>query len=121
MIADDLKGKRIAFAASGGLDSCTITHWLASRGVEVICITADIGQPDETSFEEIGRRMRVCGAKNFVGIPLVREMAEIGLGVIQAQARYEGDYWNTTGAGRVVTVRLTDRGRAALDLRGTVQ
>ena len=105
MIADDLKGKRIAFAASGGLDSCTITHWLASRGVEVICITADIGQPDETSFEEIGRRMLVCGAKDFVGIPLVREMAEMGLRVIQAQARYEGDYWNTTGAGRVVTVR----------------
>ena len=26
----DLKGQTVAFAASGGLDSCTVTRWLAS-------------------------------------------------------------------------------------------
>jgi argininosuccinate synthase len=55
MNVNDLRGKKIAFAASGGLDSCTITHWLARRGVEVVCFTADLGQPDETNFEEIGK------------------------------------------------------------------
>ena len=32
----DIRGKRIALAASGGLDSCTVTRWLADQGVEVV-------------------------------------------------------------------------------------
>ena len=30
---EDLKGKTIGLLASGGLDSCTITHWLKENGV----------------------------------------------------------------------------------------
>lgn len=104
MLVQNLAGKRVAFAASGGLDSCTITHWLASQGVQVICMTADLGQPDEISMTEIERRMRACGATDFVALPLGSATAEMGLNVIQAQACYEGRYWNTTGAGRRVTV-----------------
>jgi len=104
VLVQNLAGKRVAFAASGGLDSCTITHWLASQGVQVICMTADLGQPDEISMTEIERRMRACGATDFVALPLGSATAEMGLNVIQAQACYEGRYWNTTGAGRRVTV-----------------
>ena len=32
----DLKGKTIAFLASGGLDSCCAVHWLMKHGVNVI-------------------------------------------------------------------------------------
>ena len=46
----DLKGQTIAFAGSGGLDSCTITRWLTEEGVKVVCYTADLAQPDETDF-----------------------------------------------------------------------
>ena len=103
MNAADLKGQIIAFCASGGLDSCTITHWLTGCGVNVVCVTADLGQPDETDFESIGTRMRACGAVDFVGVPLQQQIAEAGLQGIQAQSCYEGRYWNTTGIGRQVT------------------
>ncbi|MCI0702473.1 MAG: argininosuccinate synthase [Planctomycetia bacterium] len=100
----DLKGQTVAFAASGGLDSCTITKWLAENGVKVVCFTADIGQPDETDFGEIEKRMRACGAADYVAIPLHDMIAESGVEVIQFQAKYEGAYWNTTGIGRHVIV-----------------
>ncbi len=105
MNVHDLKGERMAFAASGGLDSCTIVHWLSANGVKVICMTADLGQPDETSFDEIGKRMLASGADAFVGMPLQETLSEIGLAVVQAQACYEGRYWNTTGAGRQAIVQ----------------
>lgn len=104
MKASDFVGKQIAFAASGGLDSCTITHWLTSQGVEVICMCADLGQPDEADFDAIKQRMIACGAADFVRLPLLAAMAEMGLEIIQAEACYEGRYWNTTGAGRRVIV-----------------
>jgi argininosuccinate synthase len=100
----DLKGQTVAFAASGGLDSCTITRWLTDNGVKVVCFTADIAQPDETDFGAIEKRMRACGAADYVAVPLHDMIAESGLEVIQFQARYEGAYWNTTGIGRHVIV-----------------
>jgi argininosuccinate synthase len=100
----DLKGQTVAFAASGGLDSCTVTKWLTENGVKVVCFTADIAQPDETNFGEIETRMRACGAADYVAIPLHDVIAESGVEVIQFQARYEGAYWNTTGIGRHVIV-----------------
>lgn len=100
----DLKGQTVAFAASGGLDSCTVTRWLTENDVRVVCFTADIAQPDETNFDEIETRMRACGAADYVALPLHEMIAEAGLEVIQFQARYEGAYWNTTGIGRHVIV-----------------
>lgn len=101
---NDLKGQTVAFAASGGLDSCTVTKWLTENGVTVVCFTADIAQPDESNFDEIETRMRACGAADYVAIPLHDMIAESGLEVIQFQAKYEGNYWNTTGIGRHVIV-----------------
>jgi argininosuccinate synthase len=99
-----LKGKTVAFAASGGLDSCTITRWLVDNGVNVVCFTADMAQPDESDFDTVRTRMLACGAKDYVRIPLHDAIAEAGLDIIQAQAYYEGRYWNTTGIGRHVIV-----------------
>lgn len=101
----DLKGQTIAFAASGGLDSCTITHWLTENGVKVVAFTADLAQSDETDFGAIEKRMRACGAVDFVGMPLQKEMAEAGIAGIQAQTLYEGRYWCTTPLGRQVTTK----------------
>ncbi len=100
----DLKGKTVAFAASGGLDSCTVTKWLTENGVTVVAFTADMAQPDETDFAAVEKRMRACGAADFVAIPLHDMIAEAGVEGIQFQARYEGAYWNTTGIGRHVIV-----------------
>ncbi|GAC1336718.1 MAG: argininosuccinate synthase [Isosphaeraceae bacterium] len=104
MVVGDLKGKTVGFAASGGLDSCTITRWLTDEGVRVVCFCADLGQTDEPDFGAIRERMLACGATDFVVLPLRDAMAEAGVQMIQAQARYEGQYWNTTGIGRHVIV-----------------
>ena len=46
----ELQDKNITLiggAVSGGLDSCTATHWLTSKGFDVTGGTVDLGQPDE--------------------------------------------------------------------------
>ena len=101
----DLHGRTVAFCASGGLDSCTVTHWLTEHGVRVISFTADLGQTDEDDLGAVAERMRACGAVEAHVLPLRREMADAGLLAVWAQARYEGGYWNTTPLARYVTVR----------------
>jgi argininosuccinate synthase len=104
MHLSDLKGQTLAFAASGGLDSCTITRWLTEHDVKVVCFTADLAQPDEPDFDSIRKRMLASGAADYVPLPLHDAIAEAGLKAIQAQACYEGRYWNTTAIGRHVIV-----------------
>lgn len=105
MNIDTLKGKTIGAAVSGGLDSCTITKWLVDNGVNVVCFTADLGQPDERDVSEIRERMLACGAEEAVIVDAKAALAEEGIRLIQCQAMYEGGYWNTTGIARHVTVK----------------
>ena len=103
----ELKKKDVTIvggAVSGGLDSCTVTHWLSSKGFAVHCYTVDLGQPDEESLDAVRDRMLRCGAKKVQVVPGQAALADAGLKVVQAQARYEGGYWNTTGIARPVTV-----------------
>jgi len=95
---------KIGGAASGGLDSCAATHWLASKGFSVHCYTVDLGQPDEEDLDAVRVRMLGCGATAATIISGQEALADAGLKVLQAQARYEGGYWNTTGTARPVTV-----------------
>ena len=104
----ELKEKNINVvggAVSGGLDRCTITHWLKEKGFTVKGYTVDLGQPDEESLDAITDRMIACGAETAQIVPGQEPLADAGLKVIQAQARYEGGYWNTTGIARPITVR----------------
>ena len=91
-------------AVSGGLDSCTVTHWLSANGVKVHCYTVDLGQPDEENLDAVADRMIACGAEQAHILDGKEALAKAGLKVIQAQARYEGGYWNTTGIARPITV-----------------
>ena len=100
----DLKGQKIMLAVSGGLDSCTITHWLVEQGVEVVAYTADLGQPDEKNIEDVRDRMLASGASKMILEDLIDPICRVGLQLVQSQARYEGGYWNTTGIARHVTV-----------------
>ena len=62
----ELKDKKIEIvggAVSGGLDSCTVTHWLSAKGFVVHCFTVDLGQPDEESLDAVRDRMIACGAQ----------------------------------------------------------
>ena len=96
--------KSIGGAVSGGLDSCTVTHWLNDKGFSVTCYTVDLAQPDETELTDIKKRMIGCKAVDAVLVSGTEALAEAGLKVVQAQARYEGGYWNTTAIARPVTV-----------------
>ena len=99
-----LKGQTVMMAVSGGLDSCTITHWLTEHAIDVVAYTADLGQPDEENIEDIRTRMLACGAREMILADLKGAICQAGLQLVQAQARYEGGYWNTTGLARHVVV-----------------
>ncbi|MFA5188881.1 MAG: argininosuccinate synthase [Patescibacteria group bacterium] len=100
----DLEGQTVAMAVSGGLDSCTVTKWLTEHDVNVVCLTADLGQPDEKNILNVKRRMLACGAKEAIIVDAKKQLVFAGLYAALAQLKYEGGYWNTTGIGRFVTV-----------------
>ena len=97
--------KAIGGAVSGGLDSCTATHWLNEKGFSVTCYTVDLAQPDEIELTDIKKRMIECEAFDAVLVSGTEALAEAGLKVVQAQAKYEGGYWNTTAIARPITVQ----------------
>ncbi len=100
----DLAGKKIGICVSGGLDSKTVTARLLEEGLDVICVTADLAQPDETDIGDVVVRMAATGAEAVI-VDLKDAMAEACFDVLRAQATYDGGYWNTTGIARAVTVR----------------
>ena len=44
MNVEDLEGKTIALAASGGLDSCTVTRWLVEHEPSLVEAYAAVGR-----------------------------------------------------------------------------
>jgi argininosuccinate synthase len=106
MNARSLSGQTIAFAGSGGLDSCTITRWLTDLGIRVVVFTLNLGQPDDPDLELVRQRMLASGAAEAHVLDGREALAREGLAVIQSQATYEGEYWNTTGIARHVTTEL---------------
>ena len=105
MNVDQLKGKTIGAAVSGGLDSCTMTRWLVNHDVKVVCFSADLAQPDEKNINDVRHRMLASGADEAIIVDAKDALAEAGLKLIQAQSKYEGGYWNTTGIARHITVQ----------------
>jgi argininosuccinate synthase len=103
MIISQLKGEKVAVCVSGGLDSKTVTRRLLDEGVDVLCFTADVAQPDELDIADVKARMDPCGAET-VAVDLQNEMADACFEMIRSQASYDGGYWNSTGIARAVTV-----------------
>jgi argininosuccinate synthase len=104
MTVTDLKGLIVGACVSGGLDSRTISKVMIEAGVKVVGFSADLGQPDEKNINDIKKRMAPCGVETII-VNLKQEMAEACFEVIEAQAMYDGGYWNSTGIARAVTVR----------------
>jgi argininosuccinate synthase len=101
MNINELVGRKVGICVSGGLDSKTVAHILRSRGVDVLCFTADLGQPDEDDISGVIDKMAPTGVETFV-VDLKEDIARGCFEVIKAQATYDGGYWNTTGIGRAV-------------------
>ncbi|OVE76232.1 argininosuccinate synthase [bacterium E08(2017)] len=104
MNINDLKGEKAGICVSGGLDSKTITKKLVDLGVDVVCFSADLGQPDEEDISAVVEKMAPCGAETII-VDLKDEMAEACVMAVKAQAMYDGGYWNSTGIARAVTVK----------------
>lgn len=104
MLLKDLAGQRVGICVSGGLDSKAVTARLRQAGIDVLCFSADLAQPDEKDMSDVLRRMDATGAVTTL-VDLKESMAEACFAVLKAQATYDGGYWNTTGIARAVTVR----------------
>ncbi len=104
MNISELQGEKVGVCVSGGLDSRTIARKLVDAGVDLVCFSADLGQPDETDIADVVRRMDPCGVKTVI-VDLKKPMARACLEVVRTQAMYDGGYWNSTGIARAVTVR----------------
>jgi argininosuccinate synthase len=104
MTLSDLKGLTVGACVSGGLDSRTIAKVMMDAGVKVVGFSADLGQPDEKDINDIKKRMAPCGVETVI-VDLKDAMAEACFQVVEAQAMYDGGYWNSTGIARAVTVR----------------
>jgi argininosuccinate synthase len=95
-------GKTVGVCVSGGLDSKTVCKKLVEEGVSVLAFSGDLGQPDEDDIQNVKNRMATCGVDTVI-VDLKEQMADGCFDIIQAHARYDGGYWNTTGIGRYVT------------------
>jgi argininosuccinate synthase len=100
----DLQGEKIGACVSGGLDSKTIAKKFKELGLDVVCFTADLGQPDEDDINDVVEKMAPCGVQTVV-VDLKKPMADACLDVVKYQAMYDGGYWNSTGIARAVTVK----------------
>ncbi|PRP91231.1 Argininosuccinate synthase [Enhygromyxa salina] len=103
MLLHQLEGKRVGICVSGGLDSKTVATRLRQAGVECVCFTADLAQPDEDDIEGVLDKMRPTGVETII-VDLKHDMADACFRMIRTQAMYDGGYWNTTGIARAVTV-----------------
>lgn len=104
MTIDDFKKDKLGICVSGGLDSKTVTRKCVDLGIDVVCFSADLAQPDEEDISDVVEKMAPCGAETII-VDLKNEMAVACLEMIKAQATYDGGYWNSTGIARAVTVR----------------
>jgi len=98
----DMADELVGVCVSGGLDSKTVSKRLIEAKVKVLAFSADLGQPDEDDIQNVSKRMATCGVDTVI-VDLKDAMAEGCFDVLQAQAKYAGEYWNTTGIGRFVT------------------
>ncbi|MFO7871001.1 MAG: argininosuccinate synthase [Kiritimatiellia bacterium] len=104
MTIEELTGEKLGVCVSGGLDSRTVAKRCVEAGLETLCFTADLGQPDEDDIGAVTEKMAPCGVKTVI-VDLKREMAEACFAVLRSRGRYDGGYWNSTGIARAVTVR----------------
>ncbi len=101
------KGEKIGIAFSGGLDTSAAVHWMRARGAIPYAYTANLGQPDETDYDEIPRKARAYGAEQARLVECRPQLVAEGIAAIQCGAFHistaGATYFNTTPLGRAVT------------------
>jgi argininosuccinate synthase len=100
-------GERVGIAFSGGLDTSVAVVWMRSKGAIPCAYTANLGQPDETDYDEIPRRALAYGAEIARLVECRPQLVAEGIAAIQCGAFHistgGATYFNTTPLGRAVT------------------
>jgi argininosuccinate synthase len=100
-------GERVGIAFSGGLDTSAAVHWMRAKGAIPCAYTANLGQPDETDYEDIPRKAKAYGADIARLVDCRAQLVAEGIAAIQCGAFHittgGSTYFNTTPLGRAVT------------------
>ncbi|MDQ6612175.1 MAG: argininosuccinate synthase [Gemmatimonadota bacterium] len=100
-------GEKVGIAFSGGLDTSAALHWMRAKGAIPYAYTANLGQPDETDYDEIPRKARAYGAERARLVECRAGLVDEGLAALQCGAFHittaGSTYFNTTPLGRVIT------------------
>jgi len=100
-------GEKVGLAFSGGLDTSAALHWMQEKGAIPYAYTANLGQPDETDYDDIPRKALSYGAKVARLVDCRAQMVSEGLTALQCGAFHISTagmtYFNTTPLGRAVT------------------
>jgi len=100
-------GQKVGIAFSGGLDTSAALHWMKQKGAVPYAYTANLGQPDESDYDEIPRKALQYGAEAARLIDCRNQLAAEGLAALQSGAFHISTagvtYFNTTPLGRAVT------------------
>ncbi len=100
-------GQRVGIAFSGGLDTSAAVHWMRAKGAIPCAYTANLGQPDESDYDEIPRKALAYGADIARLVDCRAQLVAEGIAAIQCSAFHistgGATYFNTTPLGRAVT------------------
>src|SRR5665213_4401549 len=101
------KGEKVGIAFSGGLDTSAALLWMKQKGARVFAYTANLGQPDETDYNEIPRKAMEYGAEKALLVDCRTQLVHEGIAAVQSSAFHISTggitYFNTTPLGRAVT------------------
>src|SRR5215217_7338349 len=100
-------GEKVGIAFSGGLDTSAALHWMREKGAIPYAYTANLGQPDESDYDEIPRKAMAYGAEKARLIECREALVAEGMAALQCGAFHISTagqtYFNTTPLGRAVT------------------
>ena len=100
-------GQKVGIAFSGGLDTSAALHWMKKKGALPYAYTANLGQPDESDYDEIPRKAMEYGAEKARLVDCRPQLAAEGIAALQSGAFHittaGNTYFNTTPLGRAVT------------------
>jgi argininosuccinate synthase len=105
--ADPEHVNRVLLLYSGGLDTSVMLKWIQERyGAEVVCLTVNLGQPDE-DYEAIKAKALQLGAIACEVVDAREEFARDYIApAIKANALYGGGYPLFTALGRPLIAKL---------------
>ena len=100
-------GERVGIAFSGGLDTSAAVHWMRAKGAVPCAYTANLGQPDESDYDEIPRKALAYGADIARLVDCRAQLVAEGIAALQCSAFHistgGATYFNTTPLGRAIT------------------